>query len=770
MSRLRRTRLSSTWLQPTVSTMAGLFNTTPQAASYVLLRGPEFRLQAAINAIGALRDASRPAGHYRALGEALRSQLPPALLSMPPAAIVAEPTPFLPFILEVEGWLLEPGYVDQSAFERMGGYVNALLHEAHHSGQVLVVAATLLGQCVDVCLRVAAVGTARAILDALVSRMKAHAAASVPYICALPDVLEAKYQVTCAEWDQTETTNVSVRRRRTNAALVLIGDIASAVRVRNRVLRGRPASADMAAERFRLATVGHHRRLLWSEAMARETGPVSGARTAEWRAIARRYLQLNDAPNAMGALANGLDAGLEAFNRGLLPAPEIRNELVILATALERRCLTNTLSIRARETLVPSLRTLVLFFLRVNYLAKANAYICLAMSFVAQRAEGDAFRRSYLLRDADDWLGIAARADLKHGRLPGYAVDLVHRVLRGRVWGGTTAMPAEASVLALVSRQGGVIEVRLPAGTERWLTADSHQLGVALDAAVERGWYEIEVSPTATPKDPPLPWTDICQRIIDNFRLDKLRKAFTRNGSVGERRTLVETEGNGMHVPWLAVLQHAGVPVESVLIHNAARANLRRFLASVHPPLVLDCFAKSDVHQAELMRSMARALQVQRTAIATPTQLRNALQTPSRLVVLGCHGSLARPNSILSLELGGVRTSIVELLGGLDMAQWSPVIVAFVCFGAGGISEAGGDWVSLPERFLTSGAIAVVASATPAWTGPYNVHLVRLVENTWTATQSQDLWAIGASVAKHTARLRELGADAKDWVGWGTWI
>jgi hypothetical protein len=270
-----------------------------------------------------------------------------------------------------------------------------------------------------------------------------------------------------------------------------------------------------------------------------------------------------DRLNATAAAANAVDCALDALERGRLRPRQIRDALRTLITPLERLCSVNLRRFVPSEQVVLSMKSLIRAHLASGASKAVDLWLgAAAMSLRALLHECDAYRRSYVLRDADDWLGLAVRADRLRGGYPSHAVDIMYEIVRGRSYTRPPFLSSEVHIRAMLSRHGSLFEVRAPYSERRWIASGTHEVAVALDAAFRRGMHE---SMTALGKKAPAPtlaWDQIQRRLVGHLRLEVVRSTLIRGGCLNDRRILVETDGHGVHVHWLSALQHARVPIE----------------------------------------------------------------------------------------------------------------------------------------------------------------------------------------------------------------
>lgn len=758
--------------------MTELLAAGPAVATYAILDGPAFSLSLAVLSLWDLRERAPSPGILIDLGSALQVPLPLAwtatdlagFVSQHPLASNPHPTPFLPFLFRLEGWLRVPSSFTPQDHHEMRAYAQALAIVGANHPDSLPAVAGVLADVVRLCVRVTSMADAQIVLQLAQQALARYRPASVERISAAPDVLEAEYELECSDLERDDLSEPDERTRACTKAFRLLDRMAIALRARSRVFQS-STSEVVRRELRRSSLVARHRRLLWEEAQSREASRHSVERSKAWREIAIAYLKLGDVTHAAVAAANGLDSALDALERGTLTSTQLRVALGRLLRALERLGRLALARTFPSEHVLSALKASVRGSIAVQDVERADHWLAAAAFTMQSLLEGaDAYRRSVLLRDADDWLGLAAHADRLRGRLPGSNLQNLYELVRGRPFARAPMLNPDAHIRALLSRRGSAFFVEAPFGSSAWLASGTHELAIAHDQGFRRGRFEGSLVLGGNAKEPRLSWDDVRRRYVGHLRLHRLRSAVTKGGCANARRVLVETDGHGVHIPWLSALLDAEVPIESVLVHVIDGRSAVQSVPPAAPAIVIDAFPAKDRLLKAFMARVAQELGTNATVVSDRASLRHALALPAPLIVLGCHGSRTKARGDLLLQLDTVTERAEDLLDSFSTAPSAPTIVALTCFAGDGFPEAGGEWRSLPQLLLKAGARAVVASMTPGWVqGAGDPHLLRLIKECQIAAGTGDLWGLGGAVAAYAARRRSRGDEPKYWVGWSTW-
>ena len=521
-----------------------------------------------------------------------------------------------------------------------------------------------------------------------------------------------------------------------------------------------------------------YQRHLNSAALARTQGQSSIPSLQELAAIATEYAHAGMLHNAVNVREAVVDELLVYC--GSNPDAEIGHRKWLIQT-------TNQVAHHLATTSYQS--TAEEFSRQAQKLAEANFFLGHLLAarqwfgngierFAASLAQiHDRAERSLQLQNADDWLGLAVRIE---GLQAGQCGTLFREAFAKIYPDISPEIPARsfATVRAHVSRQGSLFQFR--AGTVRHArqVSKAHDLFVGLNdlylaASNDLARYRANATLSSDQS-----WQDAIDALISQMQLRELSQC--GKGVSDLARLLVETQGAGLHFPWMGLLLAAGCRSKSMLIRSLQDTHRERITlpAIDDKVLVLNCFAKSEYLYRRLNylsgEIVAKKVNCQRVDCHSKEQFIECLSNNSfKLIIIGCHGHQSRLTEPLAISVGEAMIPVLELWENVTLPVASTVIL-FTCFGGGGQSLATGEFDSQAEMALNAGARAVFASRWPAWMDDNTAtQFVRLVAELMRLKAGGSVWDVGAAGVTFANGMKNR--SIRDWATWsvytsGCWI
>lgn len=775
--------------QITVSRLSELLELPEGLAQHVVLCGTCLQFP---YLLGDLLNHGRPrtdipASRWCSLADELRVQLPvpvewsgagtaASVRQLPAAhghaAVDAAPTPFLPFMVELEGLRRDPGLCDRSATDRILAYVEALLAIIPNSSNDLRAAglmfATTIQLLLDVCLLPTAMCVAWNAGFAL-EAIRASGRHEDARILALPDLLDGVYALLDRYWQQEDRVDADKRIAAAQSMLAFVDEaLAPATAARN-ALYERIGSAVALQERDRANLAQRHRRLSWAAAVAMERGHLPPDRVEAWEALAADYDQQGHVLDAAGALSNALDRLMDHVEGNSSRMQAVHRDVVSLGASLESyldRSSTEALD----DVIVDRQKALVRAYVALGDHTAADRTLTEAMVRL-DRAVGsvDWYRRNTLLRGADDWIGLAAALDIARTGVPGASFERAYEVIRRRALESPVSIAGTGVLRGYVTRTASVLGTIHEASTSWTTIQGAHELARSLSLFSALCAEEVRERRKSSKPLPPEPrWGTLLNRLAGQLRLSAVREHISEG--VLPRRLLIELDALGLHLPWPGLLLGADVPVHSILARELGTTPPadRRLPNDADPVIVINAFSPSD-NWHTVIRYIGDQLGWGVQAVATADELRAELTRPAKLILLCCHGSQKQPWDELYIEVGGRYLPAAEVLDGAVLPA-AATVVSVICYGGAGFLPAGGQWESLPALLLRAGARAVVASRWPAWdeleTRPA---MMRMLIDVHRASTNPEIWGVATAVTEWMVRSKCEGVDPRHWAGWAVW-
>ncbi|HYH65704.1 MAG TPA: hypothetical protein VD866_13490, partial [Urbifossiella sp.] len=375
--------------------------------------------------------------------------------------------------------------------------------------------------------------------------------------------------------------------------------------------------------------------------------------------------------------------------------------------------------------------------------------------------------RSYFLCDADDWLGYAHVSSAGEPDGPERFFERAYQRLRGRQW-STRERPVGAALLQVcASRPCIAIRASYGDGGLEVGVRPTQECFVDLQSISEQARRDCRrFDETKRPPDSAVRWAELAGRLAGQLRLDNLLRDLASRGAPVGCPILVETHGNGLHLPWCGLLAETIARPDAVLVSDldVDRTCTSAAAGAGDLVLALNCFTTDDPLYA-IFTQLAGHVGTTHVPCADRKAFRSALEAhPARLIFTGAHGGQRGILHKLSLSIGAERADAIEVWQGVRLPR-AAVVVGFTCYGGGGESQATGEFGSIASLALRAGARAAVASRWPAWT---DRHYKELLTALAASVLDPDDWRLAADVMRFVRATR--GAGLWNSLGWGVYV
>jgi hypothetical protein len=497
----------------------------------------------------------------------------------------------------------------------------------------------------------------------------------------------------------------------------------------------------------------------------------------ELSALATEYEEAGDMVNASIAFEGVVD-GLLEYCRVAPLAGEEHKDWMIQAVDKEAELL-NALPAMANEVFVQMADTLVQANCFLDRLPTAKFWFERGIErLVALLAElQDPVERSLHLRLADDWLGLALQVE---GLPAGQCGPLFIESFANIYLGSTPDIPARdfATVRAHISRCGTLLQYRSRAVHYVQQVNKAHDLFLALNKLYSAASDDLAefYSSGGVPGDKA--WQDAIDNLGDLLRLNDLGQCGVRVWNPA--RLLVETQGAGLHFPWMGLLRSAGCQSNSILVRNLQDTHRMplELPTNEHRVLVLNCFEQGERLFPRLnwlsTTVGAAGVAYDRVNCSGKQEFVDSLTVhPYKLIVIGCHGEQSRVTEPLEIRVGGELVPVFELWEHV-LLNVASTVVLFNCYGGGGLGLATGEFGSQAEEALNAGARAVLASRWPAWMNDTTARRFEaLIVGLARLNSGASIWDIGTAGVSFVNSLRMC--SIRDWANWsvytsGCWV
>lgn len=351
----------------------------------------------------------------------------------------------------------------------------------------------------------------------------------------------------------------------------------------------------------------------------------------------------------------------------------------------------------------------------------------------------DEFRRSFLLRDSDDWLGLAAMAG-------GEAlVREIYPVFRRTPLAAAQPGADEVFITPLLGRHRATVLVSAGGAVEVIAVARAHDIARVLHALHAHASKDIAAYSKNIETEPR--WRELLERLVGMLGNDRLREA------ARGKHVHVFAGGSAVHVPWSAIFVMIAVDVKSVV---ARLVGVKAGVAGPPSPgtaAVHNGFASGE-HWDKALKDLAVS---NGAAELKPSQPPAHLE----LLLLGAHGERS-PFGELSIRPTSGRVPARDFAAGAPSAR---TVFCGICYAGGGFLSGAGDWESMPALLLARGSERVLANTWPAWDLP--------ATRTAFAQVLQRMRAGSVRVAAEELfdwQTSQRATHPRWWSGWTLWV
>lgn len=644
-------------------------------------------------------------------------------------------------IVELQAWQRGSAGLDKAELARLGQQVESLFGEAHAHPELAQVAA--IGGAALV--RAAALAgfesepIARE-LSAALDRLEGIGAAHAAYtrLCRYL-LLEGVYDARVTEIDHEVLLETGPREERAKALLDFIdGQMEPARRARAAEIARQPQGADRDRELARIELAQEHRRLSWSTAVLAEKAGWHADQPSQWIALAQKYEELGHRGDALGAVSNGLERLVEHAEQSDRRAEQSAVAIKQLLEKLPDGALQESLS---PDACAEVRKVLVRAMLLVDDRDRARATLLLAKDALRSRlaAATDEFSRSYLLRDADDWLGLAGCVDTD-----GSTLAELHSTYR------SASLPELASsdndevvVYPVLGRQRAFLLI----GGERVElvpVAKAHEIGLTLNVLHRVAHDDVADGGTASNE---ARWRDLLQKLAGRVGARAIQE------KVRGKHVLVLVAGTAVHVPWPAALFMANCGVRSVRMRVLGFQPADRWY-SIEGSVYRNCFPPGE--------QWYDALRILACSVGAAEHGGGGENAHSGLSLVGAHGKRTFLGELLIQVAPNQFVPAKEFVRSMPLAK---TVLCAICYAGGGFLSGAGNWDSLPALALERGAARVLANIWPAWDPPSGHQpFIDLLKAVRSAADSRE-----AAAALLGWQQNGSGQHPRWWSGWGLW-
>ncbi|MEZ4225505.1 MAG: hypothetical protein R3B13_31425 [Polyangiaceae bacterium] len=557
-------------------------------------------------------------------------------------------------------------------------------------------------------------------------------------------VREGAYVAKVTSIDHDVLLDAAARRRKAEEMLAFITDqLDPAHDDRVSALKLQPGDAAR-AEITRIGLAQAHRRLSWETSLAAEKDGEKTDHPAKWTSLAEKYEADDDTANAAGALSNGLERLIEvserAQRRSVLDGTE--GLLEQLGAMLDR--VPNEMELEIRKVLARA-------HLTRGEKESATKEVVAAVDVIEQalsEAGEDRFRRAFLLRDCDDWLGLAAAAD------PESTLRF-----RGKLRRDCSPIPTDHAqdlvIYPILGRQRGGLLVWHAGELKFTQVTAAHDLAMVIDALHRHA--NRDIGQYKAGNDTEAKWRELLMKLAGMLRLHEV------TALMKDAHVLFVLEGASVRVPWPALLLAAGAAPASIELRITSTPPFTRLSGE---SMVDGCVTTNAFRGKPTAEQWHQAIsKIAGILGGACHDWANLPATPALhdLAVVGAHGS-RRSFEALTVTVGDKATRLraVEFVERIPVGRTT---FCAVCFAGGGFLSGEGHWESMPALLLARGADRVLANVWPAWDLPTKRGaLATLLEEISKAPSNRD-----AAKALMAWQEEERIEHPRWWSGWGLW-
>ena len=651
-------------------------------------------------------------------------------------------------IIEIEAWRRDPTGLDEDHLKDLIARVEALFGSAHGHGQLLQVACLAAGGLLRAAAKAGFDTEPLAkhyekMLDVAAGVSDAHAfSANLSRFLLLEGVYDAKG----TSVDHEMLLDSGDRRRKAEEMLKFISERLDPARDTRRAALEMNAAPAVLDEIRRIDIAQKHRWLSWETSFAAEKDGEKTDHPTRWITLSQTYQTLGDGANAAGALSNGLERFVEVWERSR--RKEILDAVQDLVTPLREAVgtLPDELTADIRKVIARADLALEHSERAADVVRDAVATKQASLASAA----ADEFRRSYILRDADDWIGLAAAAG------PDVAFE-IRAVLRPAYAETLSLSPVEATrfLYPVLGRQRAGIVYWNGERADFLDVTVAHDVARVIDELHRHAKRDMTDYKSGTPTEDR--WRELLSRLAGMLRFHELKEMLAHADVV------LLLEGAAVHVPWPALLIAAGAQCRSVELRllQGRRANT----LALAEPLIKSAVTTNAFQKLPKPEQWHQALDEISNLVEASSFGWSNLQKPAlyELALVGAHGR-RQAFGDLSVVVGdnAARIAATELVERIAIGLTT---FCGICFAGGGFLSGAGDWQSMPGLLLDRGAERVLANVWPAWDLPAKrSDLAALLNKIRQAPSARD-----AAETVTAWQQQEAKGHPRWWSGWGLW-
>ncbi len=382
----------------------------------------------------------------------------------------------------------------------------------------------------------------------------------------------------------------------------------------------------------------------------------------------------------------------------------------------------------------------------------------------------DPVTRSFFLRSANDWLGYAHLCSVDELDNSERFFNQAYQELRGTPWSKPDRSLRAALLQVCVSHPNIVIRASYGDKANEIGMRGTLECFTDLQSISQQARHDLlHFEKTKQAPDSGLRWNELADRLRGQLGVNNLLSEVSLRSPAG-CPVLVETYGNGLHMPWCGLLAESSLRPSAVLVSDLDIAPQSAAAAADEQDgiLALNCFKVGDPLDGMFME-LAVAVGAKVVRCSARATFCEALQAaPARLILTGGHGIQGGILNELQLQFGAEQEDALKVWQGVRLLRAS-IVVGFTCFGGGGVTQATGEFGSVASLALRAGARAAVASSWPAWMLPATFDLYRdLLLGLADSTLNSDPWRLAEDVMRFVNSMHVAGA----WnaLGWGVYV
>lgn len=706
--------------------------------------------------------------------ELLRKDYPLSTCSS--TSLYDDPSPFLPFQLELLAFLVDPPKCTHDRLDQFRKYIPYLLSYMEEDVEVMQVGLAIGRSLVRLFCSIACVQMARNLVDyedQIFERWIQNTPKDSRIAYSEADLRYAQMEVRESEIRLENRIDPDIRVKYAEELNKFFSENLEPAET-NRIQKCRIRSGDKFSKELRSREIElEHMGLRLEQAVADSKGDWTPGLAKKWLQLSEEKENLGEGMNAAIALSGACDVYLKIIGKKPEQLEQLGPTLNRWTEKLEE--LTYAYHKEAIDRLKIQKKTVIDCLVTLGDLAKVKENLIKLTNEVRQQIDTapDEFQKSELLADADDLIGTAAIIDSiekKDAPIEGWSTfHEVYRAIRQRKFLGAAHKYAVPLVSAYAYRPCVVTGIELPNGKKtRWLLSKSSP---AISRTIS-GLFKLALAGLSSNPSPDLKeaWQAYFNQLLGQIGIRRIIELEKKNIRQAEG-LIIHTEANGVLIPWSAlvaqILEGDHPPIVQVYRGLPPVATSPE---SDDGAVILNCFSKDDsLHKT--FHDLANRLNpgFEEVVCESPADIRVYLQKSLKLIVFVAHGFQQHRTGKMQVTIGNESYPLDEIFDGIVLPK-SSVVVCFTCFGGSGIVQATGEWQSLPYRFLDSGAWLVLANQWPAWVDRSVFFamsaMLRQLKN---KALEKDIWSPARSCSEFITQLRKERSDPKFWAGWTVW-